>query len=403
VGGVPFFDRREVKDVLAYLRLTVNPSDDAAFQRAVRWPRRGVGDVTLDRLQDAARAAGESLLQAAARASTVDDIPTAGSRGLEDFAAGIARLAELQQTTQPLDVLEACARSFGLAAALEEEEDGADRLENVSELFATAASFDRTEVEEPDGGSDEASDLELYLQSVSLRSEIDDVDFDGEALTLMTLHNAKGLEFPIVFVAGLEEGLFPLSRAVESDAGLEEERRLFYVGVTRAMDRLYLTYADRRWRAGMESRSERSSFLEELPEEPIDRLVAGGFRSWRRGGRRGATAGSRAFESAGLGSDPVEDAGPNPWWRSAVYPEDAESRPPGSSGGPSGSDDLRYDYSDSQVPLELAPGVRVVHPRFGAGVILAVSGAGSGAKADIEFEDVGTKKVIVAYAGLRPA
>ncbi len=403
VGGVPFFERREVKDLLAYLRLTVNPSDDAAFQRAVRWPRRGVGDVTLDRLQDAARETGESLLEAAARASGIEELPGAGGRALEDFAAGIARLAELQATAQPLEVLEACVRRFGLAAALEEEEDGADRLENVSELFATAAAFDRSDVEEPDDESGDASDLELYLQSVSLRSEIDDVDFDGDALTLMTLHNAKGLEFPSVFVAGLEEGLFPLSRAVESHQGLEEERRLFYVGVTRAMDRLYLTYADRRWRAGMESRSMRSSFLDELPEEPVERLVAGGFRSWRRGGERGASArAAEGFGSLRKRGQTEADGGPDPWWRVASASGRAAAGASESPSDPSATEGLRYDYSDSQVPLELAPGVRVVHPRFGEGVIVAVSGAGSAAKADIEFQDVGTKKVIVAYADLRP-
>ena len=138
--------------------------------------------------------------------------------------------------------------TFGLATALAEEEDGADRLENVSELFAAAEVFERDDVEDPD---DEATDLELFLQSVSLRSDLDEADFDGEAVTMITLHNAKGLEFPVVFLGGLEEGLFPLSRAMEAPGGLEEERRLFYVGVTRAMDRLSLTYADHRWRAGM--------------------------------------------------------------------------------------------------------------------------------------------------------
>ncbi len=169
------------------------------------------------------------------------------------------------------------------------------------------------------------------------------------------------------------------------------------------MDRLYLTYADRRWRAGMESRSVRSSFLEELPEGPVERIVAGGFRSWGRAGRRGeATAGAGSLGSAWSGFDPADDPGPAPWWRSGVSAEPAEAPSSEASGGRSESDGLRYDYSDSQVPLELAPGVRVVHPRFGEGVILAVRGAGRGTKVDIEFDDVGTKKVIVAYSGLRP-
>ncbi len=260
----------------------------------------------------------------------------------------------------------------------------------MSELLATAAAFDRSEV---DDAEEAASDLELYLQTVALRSEIDDVEFDGEAVTLMTLHNAKGLEFQVVFLAGLEEGLFPLSRAVESEGGLEEERRLFYVGVTRAMDRLHLTYADRRWRAGMESRSAPSSFLDELPEEPIQRRLTGGARTFHGRSRPGS---ARGDARAALAGDPA-------WTRAGISPReryDWQRRTPESERPESGG--LRYDYSDSQLPFELLPGSRVVHPTFGEGRVLTISGAGKDAKAEIQFEGVGKKKVVVAYAGLRP-
>ena len=324
------------------------------------------------------------LLEAAARASEIDGIPAAGARSLCDFAERMARFREAQVDSSARHALEGCVKSFGLATALAEEEDGADRLENVGELLATASSFDSAEVDDP---AEDASDLELYLQTVALRSEIDDVDFDGDAVTLMTLHNAKGLEFPVVFLAGLEEGLFPLSRALESEGGIEEERRLFYVGVTRAMDRLHLTYADRRWRAGTESRSSPSSFLDELPQGPIQRRLAGG-------------AFGRSKRSSGdlkMRGDSGEGAGAYDWRRNVR--RGTSSR----VSVPTEPDELRYDYSDSQERLELEPGARIVHPRFGEGRVLAVSGAGRGAKAEIEFEGVGTKKVIVAYAGLRPA
>jgi DNA helicase-2/ATP-dependent DNA helicase PcrA len=384
VGGVPFYERREIKDVIAYLRLAVNPADDAAFERAIGWPRRGVGDVTLERLQEAAEGRDAPLLETAAAAGEIEGIPVGGARSLVDFAERMTRLQKEQTGMSARAALESCVKSFGLATALAEEEDGADRLENVSELLATASSFDRAEV---DDAAADASDLELYLQTVALRSEIDDVDFDGDAVTLMTLHNAKGLEFPVVFLAGLEEGLFPLSRAMESEGGIEEERRLFYVGVTRAMDRLHLSYADRRWRAGTESRSSPSSFLDELPDGPVERRLAGGAFGRSRRSSTGSAIGR-----------PVGEASVVYDWRRSVDRTASSSAPRAAD-----SDELQYDYSDSQVPLQLEPGARIVHPRFGEGRVLAVSGVGREAKAEIEFEEVGTKKVVVAYAGLRPA
>ncbi len=390
VGGVPFYERREIKDVLAYLRLAVNPADDVAFERAVRWPRRGVGGVTLERLREAADADEAPLLEASVAATRIEALPTAGARSLEGFAAEMAAFREETLRGSARQAIEACVRRFGLAAALEEEEDGADRLENVTELVAAAASFDAGEMEDGPPG---ASELERFLQSVALRAEIDDAELEGETVTLMTLHNAKGLEFPIVFVAGLEEGLFPLSRAVDGKGGVEEERRLFYVGVTRARDRLYLSHADRRWRAGSERRSAPSSFLDELPEGPVERRIVGtdgGGR--RRASGRASRWGGRADAPGAAPSRADEE--PGDWsWRHAPGRRAAEAE----AAGP------RYDYTDSQVPLEVEPGARIVHPRFGPGRILSVSGRGRELKAEIEFEAIGVKKVFVAHAGLRPA
>ncbi len=398
VGGVPFYERREVRDVLAYLRLLVNPADDAAFLRAVGWPRRGVGAKSIERLAELARAgtgegeALEPLSAVAARARHEDGLPRAAAHGLRRFSHRLAELRVSLPAWSAREAIEACVAAFGLGTALAAEEDGEDRVENVTELVAAAELFERDDVE---GAAAEASDLELFLQSVSLRSDLDEADFDGEAVTMITLHNAKGLEFPVVFLGGLEEGLFPLSRAVEAPGGLEEERRLFYVGVTRAMDRLSLTYADHRWRAGMASRSAPSSFLDELPEEHVLPRLA----PPRWGGRRGQ-GGRRVARPPAGGSAPAARSyawqrgtarGPG---RAAGSRADGGSAPPG---------ELEYDYDDSQVPLSLTPGVRVVHPRFGAGEVLQVYGFGREAKADIAFETVGRKKVVVAFAGLRPA
>jgi DNA helicase-2/ATP-dependent DNA helicase PcrA len=395
VGGVRFYERREIKDVLAYLQLAVNENDEAAFGRAVSWPRRGVGGKSLDHLREAARDRGESLLTASENAGEIDQLTPSARRALTDFAAGIGALREMSGAAPVEEVLRECVRSFGVVEALEKEEDGADRIANVTELLAASAAFDPEEVED---AAESATDLELFLQSAALHSDLDEYRDDEAAVTMMTLHNAKGLEFPVVFLAGLEDGLFPLSRAMESEDELEEERRLFYVGVTRAMDRLYITHASRRWRYGNENWSAPSPFLEEIPGDSVEEIVI-------RAGRRGyGGSGSRRTRSRGSGSgqtpppggrpdSPIETTPSGYEWRRSVHPvEKAQS-----------SDGPRYDYSDSQVPLDLTNGARVIHPRFGEGEIVSLAGAGRSMKAEIEFDGFGRKKVMVAHAGLRPA
>ena len=408
VGGVRFYERREIKDVLAYLQLAVNPADEAAFRRAAQWPKRGVGDVTLERLTEAARDAGETVIAAAARATEIDAVPTRGAKSLEEFAEGVRALGEMQDEEPVDEVIRDCIQRFGLLAALAEEEDGDDRLDNVTELVADASDFDRSEVEEAE---EDASDLEVYLQTVRLLTDRDRYEDEADGVTLMTLHNAKGLEFPVVFVGGVEEDLFPLSRSADDPAGLEEERRLFYVGVTRAEDRLFLTHADRRWRFGSESPASPSRFLDELPPEPVDRRVAAGASSPDEGstssaGRpTGSTSSAAAAGSSGSGEFSWHQ-GPGSGNGSSGENPGEDGTGGGSSAGDDGSGagvGVRYDYDDSQVPLELEVGGRVVHPRFGPGTIQSVSGSGDRTKAEIDFDDSGVKKVMVAHADLRPA
>ena len=391
VGGVRFYERREIKDVLAYLSLAVNPDDDAAFLRVVNWPRRGVGSVTQDRLS-AARRPDESLLSAASRATGIDTLPTAGARSLEAFAGEIRELHELQAEAPAEEVVRRVLDRFGIRQELATEEDGDDRVENVDELVAGVAEFDPEEAEDAAGGE---SELELFLHHVSLLSDIDRHE-EGGAVSLMTLHNAKGLEFPVVFIGGMERGLFPLGRAEDSREEYEEERRLFYVGVTRAMDRLFLTHAERRWRAGSGSDMLPSPFLDELPEEPVRRRRVGGAWRWGDGG----PAASSASERSGAGRPTGGGNGFS--WR----------RDPGTGGGSNGgssrgsdggSVELTYDYADSQESLQLDPGARIVHPRFGEGTVVSTSGQGRSAKAEIDFDGAGRKKVMVAHADLRPA
>ncbi|MEJ2481682.1 MAG: UvrD-helicase domain-containing protein [Gemmatimonadota bacterium] len=383
VGGVRFYDRREIKDVFAYLQLVVNSADEAAFSRAVSWPRRGVGSVTLEKLRRAASERRITLLEAAERATEFEEMPRAGASALQEFASGISALSELAVEADCEEVIRECIRSFGLVQALEPEDDGADRIANLTELLAAASAFDPAEVLD---GVEGATDLELYLQAAALRADIDEYNESAPGVTLMTLHNAKGLEFPVVYLVGLEDGLFPLSRAMESEDELEEERRLFYVGVTRAEDRLVMTHAQSRWRYGSEQRAVPSQFLAELPDGPVQRHWSAATGSTGRRGRRTG----RAEKSP---PRPTPDLSTGDWgWR---RPQTGPAKAKAASG-------VHYDYTDSQEELRLNSGARVVHPEFGEGEVLSTSGRGTALKAEIDFGDAGVRKVMVAHAGLRP-
>jgi DNA helicase-2/ATP-dependent DNA helicase PcrA len=388
VGGIRFYERREVKDVLAYLQLLVNPSDDGAFLRAVGWPRRGVGAVTLERLAAARAAAGGSLLDAAARAAELEGLPVGPARALVSFARDAAALRDLVSVASAADLAEECLRTFGLRAALEAEEDGEERLANVDELVAGMAAFaaEGAGIQAETAGSE----LERFLQHVSLLSDVDQYDQEEGAVSLMTLHNAKGMEFPVVFIGGVEEGLLPLGRSAETMEALEEERRLFYVGLTRAMDRLHVTHVSRRFRAGSAMPCFPSSFLDDLPEEAIDRRLSavGGWRSGRWPRPVDSSRPGRGGRSDGFAARSAATRSSFTWRRDPA--EVPESGPV-------------YDYSESQEPLELLTGARIVHPRFGAGTVLSVVGDGRAAKARIEFDLEGPKIIMVAHAGLRPA
>jgi len=252
VGSVRFYERREIQDVLAYLRLISNPRDEVAFRRVVNYPRRGVGHTTQDRLMQWAREQGLSLLAAAQRADEVPGIRAAGARGLMRFAEIIQSFSVRATQARVGELLEALIEDLDLVRhLLEEGPDGEDRARNVAELIAGAVDFDASSIENLDSEEiDTFSELDLYLQRVALVADVDRLDPNADTATLMTLHNAKGLEFPIVFIAGMEEGLFPFGRAYDDPDALEEERRLFYVGITRAEDKLSVSWARQRRRAG---------------------------------------------------------------------------------------------------------------------------------------------------------
>src|SRR5688572_12505824 len=279
VGAVRFYDRREIRDVMSYLKLIANPSDDEAFRRAIAVPRRGLGETTIDTLGELARAAGVPMLVAAARPDLQEGLRANARAALTDFARVIGRLRERAADAAVTEVLTELIDAVGYIEHLRSEgPEGAERIENVRELVTGVA---ETVVEE--GGEVGLTPLDHFLQRAMLIADLDALDASADALTLMTLHHAKGLEFPLVFITGLEDGLFPLNRAFDEPAMLEEERRLFYVGITRAERKLYLTHARQRRRNGELLPSIPSSFLRTIPPGMLEERATFKLRASGRG------------------------------------------------------------------------------------------------------------------------
>ena len=369
VGGVRFYERREIQDVLAYLRLISNPLDAGAFERVVNYPRRGVGNASQERLSAWARGEGISLLEAAARADEAPDVPAGGARSLLAFAALVQRHSALASQMRVGELLENLVEELNLFRHLADEgPEGEDRADNVRELIAGALDYNTELQEELEGETlDHFTELDLFLQQVALVADVDRHDPDADAVTLMTLHNAKGLEFPVVFISGLEDGLFPLARAYDDPSELEEERRLFYVGITRARDKLHLTHARHRRRAGKVMYGRLSPFVDAIPTGLVEKIatavVSGGGEY---GGRR------------------------------AVRPERGRPIDLGLS-----NDDLAFDDGFNQDLPRFVKGEAVLHETFGSGTVGEVTGFGRDLKVAVHFESVGTKRLLVRYAGLR--
>jgi len=266
IGGTKFYDRAEIKDAVAYLTFLVNPADGGAFTRIANSPKRGIGQTSLSRVLAHADTMGITPREAAAAPERVPLLGTAAQRALGRFMSTIERLAERVEGGVPVaELLEETLRETGYLEALEAERtiEAQGRIENLEEFVRVAREYDGT------AGAREETGVAEFLQQISLLSDADQIRDDEGLVTLMTLHTAKGLEFPIVFIIGCEEGIFPHSRAVD-EGSLEEERRLAYVGITRAMRDLYITYARRRNVFGAESFGLRSRFLDEIPRELTD-------------------------------------------------------------------------------------------------------------------------------------
>jgi ATP-dependent DNA helicase UvrD/PcrA len=375
IGAVRFYDRREIRDLMSYLKLIANPADDEAFRRAIAVPRRGVGDGALAQLSESAAAARIPLLVAAARPDLTAALRPGPRTALAEFATLLADL-RLRATEAGVDeLLGAVVDAVRYGDYLKAEgPDGAERLENVRELITSAA---ETVVDE--GGEVGLTPLDHFLQRASLVAAVDQLDATSDAVAMMTIHNAKGLEFPMVFVTGLEDGLFPLARAYDDPKQLEEERRLLYVGITRAERWLYLTYADNRRRNGELLPGRPSAFVSAIPPAMLD----------RRETVRARTEGRSAFAT-------FDDR--------LAPPRSAGARRPGT---PVTRADHGPRFADEADVSQDAPGFRigekVRHRAFGTGTIADVSGTGRDLKVRIDFEDaaIGRKTLVVAQAGLQ--
>jgi DNA helicase-2/ATP-dependent DNA helicase PcrA len=387
VGGTRFYERREVRDALAYLRLVANPSADEAFLRIVNVPRRGIGDASVARLAEQASRSGMSLLAAAEKAAEVDGIRGAAAKALPELAALIRKHAALADRGMPIpELMRELVKESGLVQALKDEgPDGEDRIANLEELIAGAADLQRRlDEEDPElmmeleeMGETAPRGVDLFLGHVALVADIDQHDPTADAVSLMTLHNAKGLEFPFVFIAGLEDGLFPMSRAFDEPEQLEEERRLFYVGITRAERKLYLCHARRRRRGAQWMDAVPSSFLESVPDE---------LTEMRRT--------SRILERTSSYAQPWKFVSPDFRTRRDRLSGGAPLAAPQDDGG------YQVDYSDSQDAPQIIKGARVRHPQFGGGTVTELGGAGNDVRATIDFDGVGRKTVVLRYANL---
>ncbi len=392
IGSVRFYDRREIRDLMSYLKLVANPSDDEAFRRAITVPRRGVGETSVETLAEMAYQARVPLLAAATDASLIGGMRPAARAALADFSALISRLRALAREAPVDEVLRELIEAIRYADYLRAEgPEWAERMENVRELMTSAA-----ETVIDDGGEVGLTPLDHFLQRATLVAGVDALDPDADAVVLMTLHNAKGLEFPVVFITGLEEGLFPLARAREEPALLEEERRLFYVGITRAEEVLFITHARSRRRNGEMMATIPSSFVRELPKSLVRSRATVRLRGSGRLGDDDSAYGAPRFGDSALrfGAAP----GRNDWLGDRPTP--SERRPGTPVSRPASRPPADEDVSQD-API-FVPGVRVRHAKFGEGTIAELSGSGRDAKVTIDFDDdtVGRKRLVVAYAGL---
>lgn len=351
IGGTGYYDRKEIKDLIAYLTLIVNPADMMSFNRIVNEPKRGIGQATLDKLALAAEEMGWSLYETALNAVHTN-LSTRASGHLEAFAHMIAELRQLADDVSITELVEAVLDKTGYLEQLEQERslEAEARIENLREFYSVTKQFDESERED--------KTLLAFLTDLSLLSPVDEVPLEESDVTLMTMHAAKGLEFSYVFIVGMEEGIFPLSRAAEEVDELEEERRLAYVGITRAEQELYLTHARSRQLYGQTKRNPKSRFLSEINEAIVE---------------------SNQLDSSS--STTIKQK------RQSFFSRPKARQTRGKTISSSTTETFNWQVGD-----------KVKHQKWQVGTIVKISGEGNNQELDIAFPGLGIKTLLASFA-----
>ena len=379
VGGQRFFERLEIKDLLAYLRLIVNPQDDLSFRRIVNSPKRGIGATSLDKLNDFASMHQFSLLEASSQ-TALSPLSGKAAKALEKFAEMIEDLRKMQEFLSISEFVEQVIEKTGYIAALEQQHtmEADARIENIQEFISVAKQFEQDRLEE----ESEDSPLLQFLTDLSLVSDADSDEGDGRMVTLMTLHAAKGLEFPVVFIIGLEEGIFPSLRSMmENGDDVEEERRLAYVGITRAEQKLYLTNAYSRLLYGRTQSNRPSRFILEIGEELFDSKQQQSYGH--------TTRESSSFVSKTSSSGSLFDKYRAKSQATAYQPKAVQ---------PSSIQPVRKQTVTANDGAVWKVGDKVMHKKWNVGTVVKVTGEGTNQEIDVAFAGMGIKRLLASFA-----
>jgi DNA helicase-2/ATP-dependent DNA helicase PcrA len=396
VGGVKFYDRKEIKDILAYLRLISNPDDDISLGRIVNVPKRGIGDTTMDKLAEMAGRRGISLYTMLQDVDALEISPKT-KHALADFREMIENLNRMVEYLSVTELTEKTLEltEYRLEFQRENTLESKARLENIDEFLSVTMDFENR---------NEDKTLVSFLTDLALIADIDSLDKDKDeqdAVVLMTMHSAKGLEFPVVFIVGMEEGVFPHSRAFSDDEELEEERRLAYVGITRAEEELYLSCARMRTLFGRTSANAPSRFLAEIPDEILEDVsIGGGGDRYSRATRTSSWSPSGGSGYGTSGGRSGAATGASPWGQPSSFGKPTPFGGAASSGAaaPKPTVKMTKPGSNNQV-LDYTMGDKVSHGKWGIGTIVAVKGSGDDTELQIAFPaPVGIKRLLAKFA-----
>ncbi len=373
-GGLRFYDRKEIKDIIAYLRVVANPADDISLKRIINVPRRGIGSVTLGNLEEISIREDESIFSVILDLDDYAEVTPRISKKVKEFGKLISNLIAMKEIMPLTEFIEVLLEHTGYEKAIKEErtQESVSRTENIKEFISAARDFER---------DNEGAGLVDFLENLALVTDLDNLGEGQPAVSLMTMHSAKGLEFPIVFIAGMEEYLFPHSRSMDSEQEMEEERRLCYVGITRAKERLYLSFAAQRNIFGSYSRNAPSRFLDEISQDLIEYTDQSLGEMWNTYCNKDEGNIVKGYMRDGWNKfGPVD-----------VLQTSLKSPESNMNNKKSGNKGIR----------DFTLGQKIIHKKFGKGTIVAMSGSGDDQELKIAFEQGGIKSFMAAYAPLK--